>query len=135
MQELYLRAQNYLALKQREKSTKDMISKIQKELKDSFAQFPVTEKGKNKEVVLGLPEGGKTIILQINTATKVTEKAEAISILRQKLGKEAEALIETQEMIKPGALEQLVLSGKLSAQDLRDMTESKDTERFTVKQE
>lgn len=126
------KAAHYLNQKGQEKQLKAGLDKTNKEIKTLFDGCNPQANGKHRELLLRLPDGRTEVLVQMQGRESTMLRPDALDHLRMKMGKDAEQYIEKVEQLMPNALELLVMRGKLDADDLHIMTDTKRTESLIV---
>lgn len=118
--------------KEDEKELKVYKEKIVTLLQDDEVGTP---NGKHLECTVPMGDGKTNLFIQLQVAESVIMVDTIIPQLKEKLGEdELKPFIITKEVLHENALEQLYLSGKITALDVEELTITKETPRLIVKE-
>lgn len=123
----------YLDLKNKLTALTKERDKFNTMIKDALKLVKLVPNGKHREILLPVPASDSKILFRIQVSEKVGHADNAVETLRNKLGKEAETWIVKTEMLHPSAIEQLYTMGKLTDEDVKELTTVGTTESLIVK--
>ncbi len=124
----------YLDLKKREATVKKEIEKSATLIKSTFEQTDFNSVGEHREIVVLAPDGKTKILIRDQVAVRASTVDNIIACVREKLGDKAENYILREEVLAPNALEQMLMAGDVTAEDLHRWVQEKKVHSLIVRE-